>query len=46
MIFVLFYALIYPLYHHGNNSISTIGYLFMHGVTYIELLTGGAAVSH
>src|SRR6218665_132124 len=33
MIFVLFYSLICPLYHHANNSISTIGYLFMRSVT-------------
>jgi len=33
MIFVLFYSLICLLYHHANNSISTIGYLFMRGVT-------------
>jgi len=29
MIFVFFYS----LYHHANNSISTIGYLFMGSVT-------------
>ena len=34
MIFVLFYSLICPLYHHANNSISMIGYLFMRGITY------------
>jgi len=34
MIFVLFDSLVCPLYHHANNSISTIGYLFMCGVTY------------
>jgi len=39
MIFVLFYSLICPLYHHANNSISTIGYLFMCGVTYVPLLS-------
>src|SRR6218665_3603017 len=33
MIFVLFYSLICPLYHHANKSISTIGYIFMRGVT-------------
>jgi len=37
MIFVLSYSLICPLYHHANNSISTIGYLFMRGVTYCHL---------
>jgi len=35
MIFVLFYFLICLLYHHTNNSISTIGYLFMRGITYV-----------
>src|SRR6218665_3758507 len=38
MIFVLFYSLICPMYHHANNSISTIGYLFMRGVTYFRFL--------
>jgi len=33
MIFVLFYSLIYSLYHHTKNSISTNGYLFMCGIT-------------
>jgi len=37
MIFVLFYSLICPLYHHANNSISTIGYLFMCDVTYYQM---------
>jgi len=34
MIFVLLYSLICPLYHHTNNSILAIGYLFMRGVTF------------
>ena len=34
MISVLFYSLIWPVYHHANKSISTIGYLFMRGVTF------------
>ena len=32
MIFVFFYS----LYHHTNNSISTIGYLFMRGITFLS----------
>jgi len=38
MIFVLFYTLVCPLYHQANNSVLTIGYLFMGGVTYIFAL--------
>jgi len=37
MILVLLYSLICPLCHHTNISISTIGYLFMRGVTYAYL---------
>ena len=47
MIFVLFYSLICHLYHHANNSISTIGYLFMRGVTYMlyyHSVSGNAVV--
>ena len=39
MIFVLFYSLMFPLYHHTNNSISTIGYLFMRGITFDNEIT-------
>src|SRR6218665_1925449 len=38
MIFVLFYSLICPLCHHANNSISTIGYLFMRCVTNVRVV--------
>jgi len=38
MISVLFYSLICPLYPHANNSISTIGYLFMRGITYVVIV--------
>jgi len=27
-----------PMYHHTNNSISNIGYLFMRGVTIIIII--------
>ena len=37
MIFVLLNSLLCPLYHHVNNSILTIGYLFMRGMTFDKL---------